>query len=559
MRSRRRRGPVWRPGMWFLSTRRTRATSRSARRRHLRTWPTPRRSSSSTIVDTRLPSTSDLWYERTSVATATPWSRFSSAGPHDQTHLGRRLSRYVRSDHERPPRYPRARPAAVRSRDRHARDQPAQGTAVHRRRADPVHPRCDAASRRAAAVRAVRRPDRRLLREARCAHAGPRFARPRGLRVRVPVRAHEPPSRADRRYGVLHDGRAQPLRLELARQGSREPRRRRARPRAGTGRRSPRVEVRQRQEGQAAMKLKIASRLDPIKPSIPLAVPAKAARLKAEGVDVISFGAGEPDFDTPEHIKQAVREGLEKGVGKYTDVAGIAILRNNPSNPTGAVYTRAQIEALAKVVLDKDILVISDDIYRSLVYAGAEYVSIAAVSPELADHTVLVDGVSKTYAMTGWRIGYTATTAALSPLIKAMSKIQGQSTSNATHAAQVATFAALTGTQDPVETMRKAFDERRIEMVKLLRAIPNAKCREPKGAFYAFPDVSAYVGKTSPEGKVLASDVELCDWLVDVGRVAVVPGSGFGAAGHVRLSYATSMPNITEGVGRLGRALGTLT
>ena len=403
------------------------------------------------------------------------------------------------------------------------------------------------------------------------------------------------------------------------------------------------------------MKLKIASRLDPIKPSITLAVTAKAAKLKADGIDVVSFGAGEPDFDTPDHIKDAARAGLDKGVGKYTEVGGIlplrkaiasemsrvhkakieaenvlvsagakhslynlfmalidpgdevlipapywvsypdmvmlaggkpviletraeddfavtaeqvraactprtrAIVLNNPSNPTGAVYTRAQIEALAKVVVDKDILVISDDIYRSLVYAGAEYVSIAAISPELADHTVLVDGVSKTYAMTGWRIGYTATTAALSPLIKAMSKIQGQSTSNATHAAQVATFAALTGTQDPVETMRKAFDDRRIEMVKLLRAIPSVKCREPKGAFYAFPDLSAYVGKTSPEGKVLASDVELCDWLVDVGRVAVVPGSGFGAPGHVRLSYATSMPNIQEGVGRLGRALGTLT
>ncbi len=402
------------------------------------------------------------------------------------------------------------------------------------------------------------------------------------------------------------------------------------------------------------MPLKIASRLDPIKPSITLAVTAKAARLKAEGVDVISFGAGEPDFDTPDHIKDAVRAGLDKGVGKYTDVAGLPILRkaiaselsrvhkakieadnvlvsagakhslynlfmalidpgdeviipapywvsypdmvmlaggkpvilatkaeddfavtaeqvaaactpktraivlNNPSNPTGAVYTRAQIEALAKVVLEKDILVISDDIYRSLVYAGAEYVSIAAVSPELADHTVLIDGVSKTYAMTGWRIGYTATTAALAPLIKAMSKIQGQSTSNATHAAQVATVAALTGTQEPVETMRKAFDERRIEMTKLLRAIPNVSCREPKGAFYAFTDLSAYVGKTTADGKKITSDVELCDWLLDTGRVAVVPGSGFGAPGHVRLSYATSMKNITEGVGRLGRALATL-
>ena len=402
------------------------------------------------------------------------------------------------------------------------------------------------------------------------------------------------------------------------------------------------------------MTIKIASRLDPIKPSITLAVTAKAARLKAEGIDVVSFGAGEPDFDTPEHIKHAARVSLDKGVGKYTDVAGLIALRkaiatemsrvhhaqivaenvlvsagakhslynlfmalidpgdevlipapywvsypdmvmlaggkpvildtraeddfavtaaqvaaactpktraivlNNPSNPTGAVYTRAQIEALAKVVVDKNLLVISDDIYRSLVYAGAEYVSIAALSPELADRTVLVDGVSKTYAMTGWRIGYTATTAALAPLVKAMNKIQGQSTSNPTHIAQVAALAALTGPQDDVETMRKAFDERRIEMLKLLRAIPNVTCREPKGAFYAFPNVGAYVGKTTPDAKALATDVELCDWLLDTGRVAVVPGSGFGAPGHVRLSYACSMANIQDGVGRLTRALALL-
>jgi aspartate aminotransferase len=402
------------------------------------------------------------------------------------------------------------------------------------------------------------------------------------------------------------------------------------------------------------MTLKIASRLDPIKPSITLAVTAKAARLKADGVDVVSFGAGEPDFDTPAHIKEAARAALDKGVGKYTEVAGIAALRkaiaaemtrvhgaaiapenvlvscgakhslynlfmalldpgdeviipapywvsypdmvmlaagkpvilptraeddfavsaaqvaaactartraivlNNPSNPTGAVYTRAQIEALAKVVVEKDLLVVSDDIYRSLVYAGAEYVSIAATSPALADRTVLIDGVSKTYAMTGWRIGYTAVTAPLAPLVKAMSKIQGQSTSNPTHIAQIATLAALTGPQDCVETMRRAFDERRIEMVRLLRAIPGVTCREPKGAFYAFPDLSSLVGKRTPDGKKLASDVELCDWLLDAGKVAVVPGSGFGAPGHVRLSYACSMANIQDGVGRMARALATL-
>ena len=398
--------------------------------------------------------------------------------------------------------------------------------------------------------------------------------------------------------------------------------------------------------------IKISSRLDPIKPSITLAVTAKAAKLKADGIDIVSFGAGEPDFDTPEHIKAAARAALDKpGVGKYTEAGGTVALRtaiaaelnkvhktaltpdqilvscgakhslynlfmamldpgdeviipapywvsypdmvmlaggkpviietraeddfavtaaevraacsgrtraivlNNPSNPTGAVYTRAQIEALAAVVVEKDILVISDDIYRQLVYGDAEYVSIAALGPELAARTILVDGVSKTYAMTGWRIGYTAGPL---PLIKAMAKIQGQSTSNPTNISQVATLAALTGPQDCVETMRKAFDERRVEMVKLLRAIPHVSCREPKGAFYAFPDLSYYVGKTSPEGSILDDDVQLCDWLVEVGKVAIVPGSGFGAPGHVRLSYACSMANIRDGVGRLGKALALL-
>ncbi|HEX4423187.1 MAG TPA: pyridoxal phosphate-dependent aminotransferase [Kofleriaceae bacterium] len=400
--------------------------------------------------------------------------------------------------------------------------------------------------------------------------------------------------------------------------------------------------------------LKLASRLDPIKPSITLAVTAKAAKLKAAGVDVISFGAGEPDFDTPVHIKEAVRAALDKpggGVGKYTDVGGTLALRkaivaelnavhklaldpeqvlvstgakhslynlfmalidpgdevlipapywvsypdmvmlaggkpviletraeddfavtaaqvraavtpktraivlNNPSNPTGAVYNRAQIEALAAAVVDQDLLVISDDIYRQLVYGDAEYVSIASIGPEVAERTILVDGVSKTYAMTGWRIGYTAGPL---PLIKAMAKIQGQSTSNPTHASQIATIAALTGPQDCVAEMRKAFDERRQEMVRLLRAIPGVSCREPKGAFYAFPDVSAYVGKTTPDGAVLADDVQLCDWLVDHGKVAVVPGSGFGAPGFVRLSYACSMQNIETGLGRLAASLAQL-
>jgi len=399
--------------------------------------------------------------------------------------------------------------------------------------------------------------------------------------------------------------------------------------------------------------LKTASRLDPIKPSITLAVTAKAAKLKADGIDVISFGAGEPDFDTPDHIKEAAKAALDKGgAGKYTDVGGIAPLKaaiaaelgrvhgtsispenvlvscgakhslynifmamldpgdeviipapywvsypdmvmlaagkpviiegraeddfavrpeqvraactartraivlNTPSNPTGGVYSKAQIEALAEVVVEKNLLVIADDIYRQLVYGGASYTSIAAVSPELAARTILVDGVSKTYAMTGWRIGYTAGPASI---IKAMNKIQGQSTSNPTHISQIATLAALTGPQDCVETMRRAFDERRIAIVELLRAIPGVKCREPKGAFYAFPDISTFVGRTAPDGKALENDVALCDWLVERARVAVVPGSGFGAPGFVRLSYACSMNNIKEGVRRLHEALLSLT
>jgi aspartate aminotransferase len=158
--------------------------------------------------------------------------------------------------------------------------------------------------------------------------------------------------------------------------------------------------------------------------------------------------------------------------------------------------------------------------------------------------------------MTGWRIGYTAGPL---PLIKAMAKIQGQSTSNPTNIAQSAALAALTGPQECVGQMRAAFDDRRKKMLALLRAIPHVECREPKGAFYAFPDLSYYVGKKSPEGSVLDDDVQLCDWLVEVGKVAVVPGSGFGAPGFVRLSYATSMANIENGVERLAKALGSLT
>jgi aspartate aminotransferase len=401
----------------------------------------------------------------------------------------------------------------------------------------------------------------------------------------------------------------------------------------------------------ASQPIRTSSRLGFVKPSVTLAVTAKAAELKAKGVDVVSFGAGEPDFDTPDHIKAAARAALDRGVGKYTHVAGTvelrkaiaaelgkvhgveygvdqilvstgakhslynlfvamldegdevlipapywvsypdmvllaggkpvvvetsaargfaleidrvraaitpktrAIILNTPSNPTGATYDRATLEAVAKLAVERDLLVVSDDIYRSLVYGDTKYVSIASLSPEVAARTMVVDGVSKAYAMTGWRIGYAA---GPRDLIAAMTKLQGQSTSNPTAISQAATLAALTGPQDCVETMRRAFDERRRAMAGLLRAIPKVSLVEPTGAFYCFPDVSAYVGKTTPGGQKLADDIALTDWLVEDGKVAVVPGSGFGAPGFVRLSYACSMADIEKGVARLGAALTSL-
>ena len=390
---------------------------------------------------------------------------------------------------------------------------------------------------------------------------------------------------------------------------------------------------------------RIAKRLAQVKPSVTMAVTAKATEMRAAGRDVISFGAGEPDFETPSYIVSAVREALDAGVSKYTNVAGLielrtavaselsevhnvelapeqilvscgakhslfnvcmalldpgdevivcapywvsypemvrlagatpvvvsasgednymiapdaleaaitdktrAIIFNNPSNPTGAVYTAERLEAIAEICDRRGLLVLSDDIYRQLVYAGAEYHSMARIRPSLADRVIFVDGVSKTYAMTGWRIGFTA---GPQSLIKAMAKIQGQSTSGAARVSQVAALAAITGDRgDSISTMHTTFDSRRKRMVELLRAIPGMTCAEPRGAFYAFPDASAFIG----EGKIAADDVALATSLVETAGVAVVPGSGFGAPGCLRLSYACSMEDIETGVARLAEAL----
>jgi aspartate aminotransferase len=398
--------------------------------------------------------------------------------------------------------------------------------------------------------------------------------------------------------------------------------------------------------------MKIASRLADIKPSITLAVTARAARLRAEGVDVIGFGAGEPDFDTPVHIKDAAKRALDAGMTKYTEVGGTLQLRkaickemerahgltfgadqvlvscgakhslynifqallddgdeviipapywvsypdmvklaggkpviiqgraennfcvtpddlrraltprtrafvlNSPSNPTGGAYDLEQLHAIREVLEERDdVLCIADDIYRRLVYGDFEFHEIATLSKAMAERTVIVDGFSKTYSMTGWRLGYTCGPRAL---ISAMATLQGQSTSNATSIAQAAAVAALEGPQDCVTEMRVEFDRRRRRIVDLLCSVPGVSCFDPQGAFYVFPDVSAYVGKTPKNGVPIEDDVALCDYLLDVGRVAVVPGSGFGAPGFVRLSYATSMENVTRGLERMGEALAAL-
>lgn len=397
--------------------------------------------------------------------------------------------------------------------------------------------------------------------------------------------------------------------------------------------------------------LRLADRLSRIKPSVTMAVTARAAELRAQGIDVISFGAGEPDFETPAYIIDGLREALEKGVSKYTNVRGTVALRaavarelgkahgfdvdpaqvivscgakhslynacmamfqegdevlipapywvsypamvklsgadpvivassadegfllrpedldaavtdrtraiifNNPCNPTGAVYPRDRLAAVAEVISARGLFLISDDIYRSLIYGDRAYWSMARVAPDLVERTLFVDGVSKSYAMTGWRIGYATGPA---ELIGAMSKIQSQSTSGASHAAQAAALTALTGPQDALGVMRETFDRRRRRMVELLRAIDGVTCPEPGGAFYCFPDASAYIGRRGPEGQTIGDDVALASYLVDHGKVAVVPGSAFGAPGCLRLSYACSMEDIENGVGRLGEALGRL-
>lgn len=391
----------------------------------------------------------------------------------------------------------------------------------------------------------------------------------------------------------------------------------------------------------------LSKRVQGIKPSPTLAIDAKAKGLKAQGIDIISFGTGEPDFDTPQNIKDAAIDAINKGFTKYCPVSGTldlknaiinklktdnnleytkeeiivscgakhslynifqtifdegdeiiipapywvsypdmavlagakpvfinttdknhfkvtpsdiekvitkktkAFVLNSPSNPTGNTYTKEELTEIANICVKHNLLIISDEIYEKLVYDNFKFFSIAQVSKEVKEHTIVVNGVSKAFAMTGWRIGYAA---GPKEIISAMTKIQSQSTSNPTSISLKAATEALNGNKDCLEMMRKEFEKRRNYIVERLNKIDGIKCLKPEGAFYVFPNISKLLGKEY-NGKLISTDMELADYLLDQAKIAVVPGSAFGAKGYIRFSYATSMENIIKGIDRLEEAL----
>ena len=393
----------------------------------------------------------------------------------------------------------------------------------------------------------------------------------------------------------------------------------------------------------------ISDSLNRIKPSATMVITAKAAQLKREGKKVIGLSAGEPDFDTPDHVKKAAIDAINKGYTKYTNVEGIPELRqaivdkfkkdndlsysidevivgtggkqilynalvssinkddeviipapywvsypdmtllaggkpiivncsietgfkltakelekvvtnkskwlilNSPSNPTGACYTRKELEEIADIVRNHDNLyVITDDIYEYIVYDNFEFFTFAQVAPDLKDRVLTVNGVSKSHCMTGWRIGY-----AVGPkmLIKAMIKIQGQSTSNASSISQHAALAGISGSNDFLKPCLKAFDERRHFVFNKLNSIQGISCLLPEGAFYAYPNVSGLVGKKTNEGKILNNDTDIVEWLLETAEVAAVPGAAFGLEPFFRVSYATSLDLLKEAMSRIEKAV----
>ena len=243
-----------------------------------------------------------------------------------------------------------------------------------------------------------------------------------------------------------------------------------------------------------------------------------------------------------EGVKIQARD-LENSINSKTK----AIVLNSPSNPTGAVYTKEELQAIADVILDTDLFVISDEIYEKLVYDDAKHVSIASLNPELVDRTIVVNGVPKSYAMTGWRIGYSA---GPMDVLQGVANLQSQSTSNPCSIAQYAALAAITGEQGFISKMVKAYDERRRFLHQHLNALSGVQCLEPKGAFYAFPRVSGFYGKSAGDVQITGS-VSFADALLDQGHVATVPGAAFGSDDYIRLSYATSLETLEEAINRI--------
>ena len=328
-----------------------------------------------------------------------------------------------------------------------------------------------------------------------------------------------------------------------------------------------------------------ADSLNRIQPSATIAVSTKARQLKAEGRDIISLSAGEPDFDTPQNIKDAAKRALDAGKTKYTDVDGIPELKaaicakfkrdnglddkaitpktkwfvfNAPSNPTGAAYSREDLKKLTDVLMqpkNAHVWVLTDDMYEHLLYDGLTFFTPAQVEPGLYDRTLTMNGLSKAYCMTGWRLGYAAGPEAL---IKAMCKLQSQSTSNPSSITQWAGVEALNGPQDFIAVNNAKFIERRDLVVAMLNQAKGLNCPKPEGAFYVYPSCAGAIGKTSAKGVAIKTDEDFVTALLDEEGVAVVHGAAFAGSPAFRISYAASTASLTEACTRIQRFCGNL-
>ena len=271
--------------------------------------------------------------------------------------------------------------------------------------------------------------------------------------------------------------------------------------------------------------------------------------------DMVKLVEGEPVIvnTTSENGFKISAEQLEEALCPRCKILFI----NSPSNPTGMAYSAAELEAIGGVVRRyPDLIVATDDMYEKILFDGKEFATFAQVNPDLKDRTVTLNGVSKAFCMTGWRIGFCG---GPSDIIKAMSKVQGQSTSNPNSVAQKAALAALTGPTDELEEMVRTYETRRTWLVNALNAIPGMQTMMPDGAFYLLPSVEAWIGKSTASGTLLSDDIKICEWLLEESGVALVPGTEFGSPGHVRFSYAVSQDVLEDAVGRIAKAAATLT